>query len=262
MSEPEEFDPSIQDSYFSVMSIVEQVLLDLDMSVAHFSNKFLSWALRGLIDLKLDCSNEIKRILLPITDVQTCSLPVDYIDWITIGAIRGQYFVKFGTEDSLVGLPRTTATWNPSQRLPPGWKPNGVSFAEYSPFLTFNNGGRALPAFGGGLPQTGQFKIANGQIMLDAGLGITEIYLEYLGLGISICGETILHPYYAEYVRALLHFNHVSFGKRLDRSEAEITRLGRLLWHQEQKVRGRVFAITPTDFSKIARRSYRLTNHA
>lgn len=258
----EEFDPSIQDQYFSMMSIVEQTLIDLELPVSHYANKFLSWGLRGLIDIKMDCSNEIKRTLLNIDDTCCATLPPDMIDWITIGAVRGQYFVKFATEDSLVGLPRTTATWNPSQRLPPGWKPNGVSFAEYSPFLTFNNGGRALPAFGGGLPQTGQFKIANGQIMLDAGLGITEVYLEYLGLGISICGETILHPYYAEYIRALLHFNHASFGKRLDRSEAEITRLGRLLWHQEQKVRGRVFPITPTDFLRISRKNYRLTNHA
>lgn len=258
-----EFDPSVQDQYFSAMACAEQIAIDLDLSFAHWGNRILSWILRGIIEIKLDATppNEVKRILLDLTDVCTCQLPVDYVDYLYIGAVRGQYFVKFGTEDSLVGLPRTTATWNPSQRLPPGFLPNGSDLAAYNNYV-FANGGRALPTMPGGLPQSGQFKIANGQIMFDAGLNITQAYLEYIGIGISICGETIIHPYFFEYCRAYANHQMEKFKRGPEKSEAAIMRTGRELWHQEQKVRGRVFQITATDLLTVSRRQYRLTNHA
>lgn len=256
---PEEFDPSVQDQYFSALACVSQICIDLDLPESHYGNRILSWILRGIIEIKLDATppNEVKRILLDLSDVCTCQLPVDYVDYLYIGAVRGQYFVKFGTEDSLVGLPRTTATWNPSQRLPPGWLPNGTTMDSYNNYV-FSNGGRALPTLPGGLPQTGQFKIANGQIMLDAGTGATQIYLEYIGIGISLCGETIIHPYFFEYCRAYANHQIEKFKRGPEKSEAAIMRTGRELWHQEQKVRGRVFQITPTDLLMTSRKSYRM----
>lgn len=260
-----EFDPSVQDQYFSAIACAEAVCIDLDLSFAHYGNKILAWILRGLIEIKLDAtpSNEIKRMLLPLTDVCTAQLPGDgYVDWIYIGGVRGQYFVKFGTEDSLVGLPRTTESWNPSQCLPPGWLPNGTDLSAYNGYAFANGGGVALPTLCGGLPQSGQFKIANGQIMFDAGLGIDSAYIEYIGLGISLCGETIIHPYFFEYCRAYAEHQHEKFRPIRDRSESAIARTGREAWHQEQKVRGRVFQITPTDLLKVSRRHYRLSNKA
>lgn len=260
MSE-EEFDPSVIDQYFSAMACVSQVCIDLDLPESHYGNRILSWVLRSLVEIKLDATppNEIKRMLLPADDTCCANLPgPDYVDWLYLGGVRGQYFVKFGTEDSLVGLPRTTATWNPSQRLPPGWLPNGTELAAYNGYV-FANGGRAIPSLPGGLPQSGQFKIANGQVMLDAGTGVDSVYIEYIGIGISLCGETIIHPYFFEYSRQYAHHEWAKYGKKADRSEAEIQRTGRVLWHQEQKVRGRVFQITPTDLLMTSRKSYRMT---
>lgn len=258
----DQFDPDVKDQYFAVMACVEQVCIDLDLPVSHFGNRFLSWALRGLVEVKLDVSNEVKEVRLPISDVCTCQLPGDYVDWCIVGIPFGQYIKTLSYNERLSIIPRTTENWNPSESFPPGWLPDGVGVETYGGFQFSNHGGRALLAFGTGLPHRGHYKIANGQIFLDAGIPASEISLVYIGLGISCCGETILHPYYYEYTRQYMHFQWAQWGKRLDRSEAEIQRLGREVWHQEQKVRGRVFQITPTDLLTTARKSYRLTNKA
>jgi len=262
----QEFDPDVKDVYFSMMSCVEQCCIDLDIPSAQYANRLLSWGMRSLVELKLDASNEVKTVKLPIDDVCVVQLPSDFVDWSKVGVQCGQYIKTLSVNESLDASPRTLENWNPSERFPPGDLPNGVGFGSYSGWAFGNYGGRALFAFGGGLPHRGHYKITNNngcqQLLLDAGIDATEIYLEYIGLGVSICGSTILHPYYYEYVRASIHYEWARFGKRIDKSEAEIQRLGRDKWHQEMKVRGRINSISPTDLLTVSRRNYRLTNHS
>ncbi len=251
--------------YFKLMSVVDQVCIDLDLPSSHYGNKFLSWACIGLVDLKLDTANDIKTEILPISDVCTCELPGDYQMWTKVAIPAGQYLKMLAINDDLDSSPRTIETWNPSHALPPGWLPNGVGADGYTAYQFANHGGRSLIALSGGLPQTGQFKIVaredgRKELLLDAGIQSPTIVLEYVGIGLSPCCDTIIDPILYEYVRAYIHFQWEKFGKRADKSEAAIQRAGRELWAQEMKVRGRWDPITPTDLLRISRKSYRLTN--
>lgn len=250
--------------FFKLGSVCDQVAIDLDLSTSHYFQKFLSWACILVMDLKLDAAADIKTVILPISDVCTCDLPGDFQQWSKVGIKSNQYIKILAVNDDLDSSPRTVDTWNPTFNVPPGFLPNGTSMDQYGAWIFSNHGGRSLVAYGGGLPQVGQFKVvkcADGckQLLLDAGIQATEIVLEYIGIGISACSETVIDPIMYEYIRTGLHFNWAKFGKRIDKSEAEIQRLGRDLWHQEMKVRGRQDPVTPTDLLRIARKNYRLT---
>jgi len=257
---------SKEDQYFSMAGICDLVCTDLDLSVAHYFQKFLNWGMWGLVQLKMDTANCVKPVILPVTDVLTAILPADCVDVTKVALIHGQYAKELSKSDDLLKLDRTTANFNPSAATPPGWLPNGTTFEGYNMYQFGNHGGRAIFAVGGGLPQRGHYTIVQRgtckEILLDAGVTdcTNTIYVEYIGLGISTCTEdTIVGPVLSEYVRRYVHHQYAKF-KRGDKSEAEILRTGRELWDAEMIVRGRVHPITPTDLMTINRKNYRLTN--
>lgn len=261
----ENIDP--KNRYFKVASIVDQVCIDLELPTDKYFNKLLSWALFSLVDLKMDAANDVITVKLPISEVNTVTLPENYVDWVKIGIPWGQYVKTMSVNDDLSTQDRTLGDPEFSKDVTPGWLPNGTDLTNYGGYYFSNYGGRSLFSIGGGLPQQGQFKVVgrpgnNYELLLDAGIPAEEIYIEYIGLGINPCGETVISPYLGEWMRSLLHHNIEKFKPASQRSEAAINRTGRELWHQEQKVRGRTNKITPKDILTITRKSYRMTNKA
>lgn len=255
-------------TFMSIAAISEMACIDLDLSIAHYLQKFIAWAKWGYSQLTLDVGQEPVTVLLPISDVCTVTLPAGCVDVVSVGIPWGQYAKTLSVCDDLMKTDRTTENWNPSKSFPPGELPNGTNFSEYGGYVFPNYGGRALFSIGGGLPQRGHYTIKKSQggtcqeLLLDAGLPCTEVYITYIGLVGAACGTTMVHPYMADYIREYLHFQWEKFGKRLDKSEAAIQRVGRDLWDQEMKVRGRINSdLTPKELLRIGRKNYRLTNH-
>jgi len=260
----ENIDP--KNRFFKVASIVDQVCIDLDLPTDKYFNKFLSWALFDIVDLKMDAANDVITVKLPISDVNTVTLPGNYVDWVKIGIPSGQYIKTLAVNEDLSSQERTVGNPEFSADFPPGWLPNGTDITAYG-YEFANYGGRSLLSMGGGLPSRGHFKVVgrpgnNYELLLDAGIPSEEIYIEYIGLGIDPCGETVLSPYLGQWLRADLHHAYEKFKPESRRSEAAIQRTGRELWHQEQKVRGRTNKLTPDDVLSATRKSYRLTNKA
>ena len=263
----DDFNIDPQDQFYTLMACVEQCCIDLDLAVQHYGNKMLSWGARALVDLKLDASSDIKAIILNVDDVLSASVPMDFVDWVFVAEVSNQYFKPLCYNDRLLAIPRTTDNFNPTTDGQPGSLPNGTDMYSYGGWAFSRRGGRALFAYGGGLPQAGHFRIVNcegggKQILLDVGVCSTgQLYLEYISTGFSACKETVLHPYFFSYVRQYIHWQYAQF-KKDGKSEAEIQRLGREVYHQECLVKGRLNCITPVDLLKISRKNYRLTNHA
>lgn len=264
-----QFDANQNDKYLSLASLCDQICIDLDLSSSHYFNRFLSWACIGLMDLNLETAHDVRTELLPISDVNTVQCPPTMIDWCKIGIQSNQYVRVLCENSALAITPRTEENWNPTYLPQPGSLPNGTGIGQYSLYGSFLNcGGVSLPAINTSLPQQGQFKVVkrgdgNKEILLDAsvcGDDCSQLYLEYIGIGISPCGDTILEASYYEYVRAYVHHQYELFGKRADKSESAIERTGRHMWHQLMVTKGRKNVLTPTDISQINRRAYRLTN--
>lgn len=263
----DQIDP--KNRYFKVAAIVDQVCNDLDLPVDKYFNKFLSWALFDIVNLKMDAANDVITVKLPISDVYSVTLPENYVDWVKVGVPYGQYVKTLAVNDDLSTQERTLGNPEFSKSAPPGWLPNGTDVTAYGGYYFSNYGGRSLFSIGGGLPQRGHFKIVsrpgnNYELLLDSGLNFpdNEVYIEYIGLGIDPSGETVLSPYLGEWLRADLHHAYEKFKPSTQRSEAAIERTGRYLWTQEQKVRGRTNRLDPKTLLMVTRRSYRLTNKA
>ena len=259
MSHSENLDP--KNKFFKVSSIVDQVCIDLELPTDKYFNKFLSWALFGIVDLKMDAANDVITVKLPVSDVNTVTLPENYVDWVKIGVQDGQYVRTYCVNKELSTQDRTLGEPEFSRSAPPGWLPSGVDFGyEFS-----NYGGSAISAVGYGMPNTGQFKVVarpgnNYEILLDAGMAGQDLYVEYIGLGIDPCGETVLNPQLGQWCRSLVHHNYELFRPASQRSESAIARTGRELYHQEMKVRGRTNKLDPKTLLMVTRKSYRLTN--
>lgn len=261
----ENIDP--KNRYFKCASLVDQFCISLDLPTDKYFNKFLSWLLFELTQLKMDAANDVITVKLPISETNTVTLPGDYVDWVKIAIPYGQYVKTLAVNEDLSTEERTLGNPEFSKDYPPGWLPNGTDISSYGGFELSNYGGRALFSVGGGLPSRGHFKIVgrpgnNFELLLDAGIPAEEIYIEYIGIGLNPCGETILSPYLGEWAMAVLNHNYEKYMPPARRSEAAIMRTGRELWHATQKVRGRTNKLTPTDVLAITRRSYRLTNKA
>lgn len=258
--------PTQEEEYFSIGSITEQVCNDNDLSIPHFFQKFLSWGLWGLVQLKMDSANCVKPILLPVSDVLTATLPPDCVDAPFVGLLYGQYVKELTRSDDLSKLDRTVANFNPSACLPPSWIPNGVAVSNYNQGNFMSYGGRALFPVGGGLPQRGHYTIIKRdtckEILLDVHATdcTNTLYVEYIGLGIGSCnGDTIVGPYLAEYVRAYEQHEFEKSKRGPEKSEAAIERTGRWLWHTTMEAKGRTNAISPNDLMRSQRAAYRLT---
>jgi hypothetical protein len=243
--------------FFTVGAIVEQVQIDKDLP-SHYFNKLLSWALWNLVQLKLDSGKEVKTILLPISEVHTVDLPVDYIDWTAIGIQEGQYIRTLSVNSDLSTIDRTETEPEFTRAFPPGYMPNGIAVDPYIGYAFSNYGGRALPSIGGGLPHRGHYQIVKrpgncSQLLLDGTITCDNLYLEYICLGINPCGETVVDPYMAQYVRAAIDHEWEKSRRKADRSEAAIFRTGRALWDQEQLVRARTSDLDVESFLATSR---------
>jgi len=254
---------STNSAYYTIGSIVDQACEDLQVPTSHYFQKFLGWAKWNLVELKMDTANEVITVKLPISDVCTVILPDGFVDWTKIGIEIDQYVTCLSVNEKLSNFERTADTWNPRTGGEPGFLPTGTAISS----RFFNYGGNSLYAAGGGLPHQGHYKIVDREhgvkeMILDTGLLATEIYLEYIANGLNCCGETLVHPYIKEYVRAAIHHEWEKFQRPPLRSEAAIERTGRALWHAEMNARGRNNPIDPSTLLTISRKSYRLTNKA
>lgn len=249
--------------FYKVSAIVDQFLIDNDLPNGFFP-KALSWALRGLREIKLDVCGDVKTELLDVTERKTVVLPDDFVDWVKVGIRAGQYVIVVGVNSDLNTLPRTASS--PSiAGLMSQHMPNGIDFSQYQgyDFYNFNDG--PLYGVGQGLPSKGYFKYHDDgnckQLLMDYDFGISQVYLEYITDGLSSCGgDTVVNPYLFDYclkfIQCQYELRNNPKATNWSKSEAE-----RDVFWAEKKVRARNNRITPQDILNITRQEARLTPH-
>jgi hypothetical protein len=246
--------------YYKIGAIVDQHLLNKELGDGWFQ-KCLSWALYGLTELHLDSWNDVKTCLLPVTDRKTVVLPNGFVDWSKVGVRRGQYVVTLGVNDDLNLLQRTidspTVSGLLSQNLP-----NGLSFDAYANYVFSNFDGTSFSSFGTGFPSKGHFKVFNNgnckELLMDYDYAFTEVYVEYITDGFDPCSETVLHPYYRNYILKYIEAMYEENNNPM-RTEASIDRKWSDVFWAEKKVRSRKNDLDPRTLMTINRAQTRLT---
>jgi len=251
-------------TYSKLSAIVDMACIEVEVSVNHYFKKFLAHACWGLSELKLDQANDVCTELLPISDVNTVTLPSNAIDWVKIGIPWGQYVKPLSINGDLSKIDRTIGNPQFTYSVSPGWLPSGTNISPTGGGFEFCNfNGSSLYAIGGGIPNEGHFtmvKRSDGvkEILLDGPMtGIPNLYVEYIGLGLNPCGETIVDPYLKDYVLKyiLLKYEENSNPRR---TEASIARRQRDLAYADTLVRGRTNSLDVETLLTITRRHYSL----
>lgn len=250
--------------WFKLSSIVDTACGRLGISVNHYFQRLLGFAKWELIQLKIDRANEVKTVLLPVSDNFVVQVPSDCLDYVKVGVPDGQFVKTIGVNAKLMRLDRSDNQISFSRSFTPGMIPNGTSIESYTGNFV-NYGGRALPTSGGGLPQEGHFQFVSRsgykEILLDGNLCTDEIYLEYVGLGINPCGETIVNPSISDYLlKKVLEIYEEEIEPKA--TEASIERRKRASAEAFIKVSGRTNSVSPDDLYNIVRAAVRLTPHS
>lgn len=219
------------------------------------------WHLR---ELKLDTWQDVKTELLAVTDRKTVILPDDFIDWVIVGIPVGQYAVSLGLNTQLKLTDRTTSDSTVAGLLSQNL-PSGLDFAAYGGYYLSNFRGSSIPCVGSGLNiNKGSFRVLENktykELLLDYDFNQTHVYLEYITDGFEPCGETILHPYFCDYVKKGMEFSWEE-EKNPSRTEASIDRKAKDLRDAWRLVRARKNNLDPQTIINLTRQQTRFTPH-
>lgn len=243
-----------------ISAIVDHVLFKKTLPDAYFQ-WMLEMGLWELRELKLDTWQDVKTDLLPVTDRRTVILPPGFVDWVKVGAKIGQYAVTMGVNDDLNLLDRTAESdFVPgllSQNLP-----NGLDFSSYGGYYLSNYNGTSLQCFGGGFITKGMFKIRDTgvvkEMLLDYDYPHDFVYIEYITDGFEPCGETVVDPYFADFVKKAMEY-YWEEEKNTKATEASIYRKGRDLNDAKKVVRARKNTLDRKTLLNISRAGTRFT---
>lgn len=246
-----------------VASIVDQFLIENDLHNGWFP-KALAWALRGLREIRLDSWQDVKTVLLPVTDRKTVVLPDGFVDWTKVAAKNGQYYMTLGVNSQLTGLDRTAASKNVagllSQHLP-----NGIAFSSYGGGYDFYNfSSTSFFGVGMGLPSKGYFKVVDHggckELLMDYDFYLKEVYLEYITDGLDPCGQTVVSPYLYDYLIKYMELRYEDKNNP-KATESSIYRKEQDLFWAEKKIRMRRNNLDPQTLLNLTRQETRLTPH-
>jgi hypothetical protein len=244
----------------TVGAIVDHVMFKKSLPEAWWQ-WMLEMGLWHLRELRLDVWQDVKTILLDVTDRNTCLLPTDFVDWTKVGKRVGQYCVTMGINAELQMLARTpndpTITGLLSQHVP-----NGINFNAYGGFFFMNYQGSSVYGYYGGFPAKGVFKVHDAgtykELLLDYDFKGGQVYLEYITDGFNPCGETVLNPYLSDYFLKGMEFSWEE-EKNPSRTEASIYRKAQDLAWAECIVRARRNDLDPKTLLQLSRAETRLT---
>lgn len=253
----------VEGQHNKISAIVDHVMFKKTLPDQWFQ-WFLEMALWDLRELRLDVWADVKTELLPVTDRRTVILPSCYVAWTKVACRVGQYYVTLGVNDKLNTLDRDPANLQFVQGLLSQNLPNGLNFNAYSGYYFFNYGGATLQAYSGGFITKGSFREHfNGvvkELLLDYDYLHDHVYLEYITDGFDPCGETVVDPYFADYLKKCMEF-HWEEEKEPNRTEASIARRGRSMRDAYWVVKGRKNDLDPKTLLNISRSGTRLTPH-
>ena len=242
--------------YWTIGAIVDHWIASNDLS-SNFFKKGLAWGLWGLRELNLDIFQDVKICSLEVTERKTVTLPPDCVDPVLVAVQRGQYLVTLAVNDDLSKLQRD-GTETANAMLLSQNPPNGIDMQAYSGY----NLGNGMFSLGHGLPSQRHFQVvqrdACKELVLDLNFACTHVYLEYISDGFDPNGETVVTPYFADYILKYIEHEYEKKNNP-NKTESSIRRMAQDLAFAVTIVRGRVNQIDKATFLALSRKHTKLT---
>lgn len=253
----------VEGQHNKISAIVDHVLFKKTLPEAWWQ-WMLEMGLWHLRELKLDTWQDVCTLYLPVTDRKTVILPSSFVDWVKVGTKVGQYIVTLGVNSKLNMLDRQPNSNDFVAGLLSQNLPNGLDFSSYGGYYFYNYNGGSLPCIGSGFITKGSFKYHNNgltkELLLDYDYPHDYVYVEFITDGFDPCGETVVDPYFADYIKKGMEFSWEE-EKEPNKTEASIYRRGAAFAAAERKIRARKNDLDPQTLINISRQQTRLTPH-
>jgi hypothetical protein len=247
--------------YYTVGAIVDYVLETEELPDVYW-DKLLNWGLWWLRELHFDRAQEEKTCKLKMDKVRTVELPDDYVDWVAVGIQIGNFWKLLSVNNDMHKLPPTPSPEGGSlYGANLNYIPTGIDFGNYGGFTFFNFGGSSINSVGGGVPYKGHFQIINRPhgkaIQFNSLVNRTHVIVDYISDGFTPCKETVLKPYFANYIRTSILMEYEK--KRPGRTESSIRRTEEDQHWAFVNVGGRMNDLDPQTLVALNRKYFRLT---
>jgi len=201
----------MNNSYYTIRAIVEQCMIDLgeNTSLARKA-QYMSWAILGYRQLNLNVYKQVKAENLPVSELNTVTLPPDYVQYTKIGIQVGDKIVQFSNNANIATVFALDEDGNevPNGYVAESFVLNGINTDNYLAnefwFNTF--GTLAVRDFF-------RIDLASNRIILSAPCVFKNIYLEYITDGLECIEETIVSPLAYEVIRCYIHLQRLNFAR-------------------------------------------------
>ncbi len=167
--------------YVPLETVVKHYMSEANLTGAHYMRLY-HLGHRGLIDIGIDITQEVKTEKLPVEANKTVVLPEDYIQWVKVGVLneqgevatlrRNDNLTKWGALDSN----------RLNENTGPGLRPDLQFYGDV--YQNYHTTGSLFNLFGvrSNMDYYGEFRVddASGVILLDNDFRYSEVILEYV----------------------------------------------------------------------------------
>lgn len=245
------------DKYYSIKALAEDVLDDRG-ETDHMLMRYIKWALRGYIEVSLDDHQEPITMHIDMDDKRTIVIPDDYVDWAKVAIQIDGKLKTIGVNGNLIQQSNEDECRNPILETDINRMPTGIDFDNYGGYYFLNYDGSNVYSYGGGLNHDNYFKVNEKLRLIEFSSNVnkTRVYLEYISNGVDPSGNTVVHPYMADYVRKYIHYEVEMVSSK--KTEASISRRFNDMKNARVILRARYNDLDPTTFTNLTRKYYSL----
>jgi hypothetical protein len=243
---------------YKLDNIIREFLVRKGKNTEHEYFRYLVIAQAGLRDLNMDVSGMPKAVILDVNDNLTVDLPNDYIKYMKIALCSDGGKIKYLGYAKDMCLLRSPNDCGTIARTVADSSEGIVSVPEAG---TYRNGelmGRMF-GLGGGGNRNGYYRIDHekNMITLSSDHQSSYIYLEYLADMKRIDGETIVHPYEIEALKAWIDWEIKESSRTYGLGETVVAR--KHYRNEKRLCRARFKTFTKEEAYQTIRKSFKLS---
>lgn len=238
--------------YVTLNKIVKDAIIDIGEQTEHLYPRFLHWAFDALKDYSFDDSNELKTVLIPMSQIKTIELPIDCSNWVKIGlVINGR--VRTLTTNNNIALNQVFDDCGNEEMKPSVQQDTALYYANGYVFYNYN-GHNVLSHGNCGISGNYRFDVERGRIVFGPEVPTTDIYLEYISNGVNPNGESSVNEFVAKTIKLYILWMR---KENSDKYSLGIKERARSLYYNEHRVmQQRINSFEPKEFIESVRKGY------
>jgi len=247
---------------FSSLDAIVKGVLSARSYPIHYYRRALKFSSDCVREISFDDLKIVHSKQITTTASGAVNVPCDFVDWIRVGIINGQYLKPLNQSKGFNRMDNYDSGGHPIDwPVTNNTSSDAVVFGV--PFLSwYTNSYNARGENTGGLygyvsdgsPMTFEYFAEKGQIQLNQALGATSIVLDYIGDGRSLDNASKINPYAEAVIESYIDWKFAANNRNVSGGEKED--LYRKYVRQREILRARMNDMDTNGVMNIFRKNY------